>query len=677
MQQNHNRRGVWADAPVLDVDEICRRLTRLRSLTATAKNARHLAAASGKPSHQPPHPADLLAPEFDLAVRALKALPNDGPFDERNDWISVAYAFRGAAGDGPDAANAWIGWCSTWHGNGDPAEDVRVWRSLSAPHTGWRQLLEKVFEHNRPAYDELKYEEARIEVSSAPVGNHPALVTLCGKDATSQASAAETALDTLVSAGVEFFCTPGGRTCINYNGRNAEIGGGVACRRIVNSLLKAAGRRRLSKTPYGEFIEHARAEAMDGPVHEVHVRFAADPDRLWIDLADETEMVIEVSAAGWHLLHAAQVPVRFERHDHMLPLPHPAGAPVRDFLHLLRRHINLPPVSVFGDACDQGVRAEAAILLAMAGWSRPVGELPFLVISGEQGSGKSLMASRIKELLDPSAAPLLTQPHDEAELFIVARAHGLPVFDNLSRIGGAMSDAFCRLATGSAFLKRKLYTDADTIAVQAKRGAVLSAIPDDLMRRSDLRDRSIWLATSPIDPNRRRPRNELDGDWQAARPEILAAWLDTLSKGLRRLPGVILQNHRLPRLSDAAQFSEALAQGLGWRPGLLLEAEKALREESMAGALDLDPVALALNSLLSDPKTSRGTSGLAEWSGTPTDLKTVLDLHAMPGAGPLPANAAALGKYLTRIQTDLRQGSRIGIESRKSGRRYYTIRKLS
>lgn len=84
------------------------------------------------------------APSLDVAIEALWDIPNDGyhgPID-RDAWISVGYAFKGACGaDAVDARaeSAFIDWSEQFPSS-EPGEAERVWRSLAASRSGWRKL---------------------------------------------------------------------------------------------------------------------------------------------------------------------------------------------------------------------------------------------------------------------------------------------------------------------------------------------------------------------------------------------------------------------------------------------------------------------------------------------------------------------------------------------------------
>jgi putative DNA primase/helicase len=71
----------------------------------------------------------------------------------------------------------------------------------------------------------------------------------------------------------------------------------------------------------------------------------------------------------------------------------------------------------------------------------------------------------LRALIDPNVAPVRTTPREERELFVSARNSYMLAFDNLSNILPWISDALCRLASGS-FAVRRLDTDDDQVLFQ-------------------------------------------------------------------------------------------------------------------------------------------------------------------------------------------------------------------
>src|SRR5262249_57799648 len=101
-------------------------------------------------------------------------------------------------------------------------------------------------------------------------------------------------------------------------------------------------------------------------------------------------------------------------------------------------------------------------------------------------------------------------------------------------------DPLCRLASGSAFPTRGLFTDRDEFLFAAARPVILNGI-EDFIPRPDLADRAILLTLAAIAERQRRPEHALWREFELARPHILGAVLDAAAHGLRMLPHVRLK----------------------------------------------------------------------------------------------------------------------------------------
>jgi hypothetical protein len=143
---------------------------------------------------------------------------------------------------------------------------------------------------------------------------------------------------------------------------------------------------------------------------------------------------------------------------------------------------------------------------------------------------------------------------EERDLVIAANNSHVLAFDNLSGLPHALSDAFCRLATGASFGLRQLYTDADEVLFQAARPILLNGI-GDVISRPDLADRAILVTLPPIRDTRRRSERQIWRDFELARPRVLGSLLDAAVLGLRNLRN--LQLEQLPRMADFALWATA------------------------------------------------------------------------------------------------------------------------
>src|SRR6516162_7397334 len=371
----------------------------------------------------------------------------------------------------------------------------------------------------------------------------------------------------------------------------------------------------------------ARAQ-FDAPERMVHIRVAEYDDRIYLDLADTDWRAVQIGPDGWQVV--ASPPVRFRRAAGMLPLPIPQRG---GSIEALAAFLNLP-------AQDEFVLMVAWLLAAL----QQGGPYPLLVIAGEQGSAKTMLTKILRALIDPNAAPTRAPPREERDLMIAANNGHILAFDNLSSLPSWLSDALCRLASGGSFAIRQLYTDCDEVLFHAARPAILNGI-EDVVCRSDLADRAMFLALEPITDERRRTERQLWREFETMRPRILGALLDAAAHGLKRLSRVRLE--RSPRMADFALWATACETAF-WPSGTFLHAYDANRRAAIEGVIEADPVAAFVREIMA----VRGT-----WAGRASDL-----LRARFAAGEdmpdttagWPRNPRALAGRLRRCQTFLR-----------------------
>ena len=377
------------------------------------------------------------------------------------------------------------------------------------------------------------------------------------------------------------------------------------------------------------------------PQHDVYLRTAHYDGKLYLDLTNESWQAVEIDEIGWRVI--PKPPVRFRRTDSMLPLPFPKQG---GSLKSLRPFLNV------GD--DEFVLVIAWALAVL----RDYGPYPVLVVSGEPGSAKSTFSRILCSILDPNSSPLHTLPRNDQDLFISATNQHLLAFDNLSGLAPWISDAFCRISSGGGFAVRKLFTDEDEMIFNAQRPILLNGI-EDVVTRSDLADRAIYLHLNPIEEEQRRPEHEIWQEFENARPMVLGALLDAVSLGLRHLPDTELSTY--PRMADFARWVAACETAF-FPVGTFLRAYGSNRNDVIENVLEADPVAQAIRSLM-DKRI--------DWSGTATDLLT--DLSDTAGERTRknrswPANARSLSGRLHRICPFLRKIG-ILIEFKKEGRK--------
>ena len=320
--------------------------------------------------------------------------------------------------------------------------------------------------------------------------------------------------------------------------------------------------RVLPRQAIDDVVNSLRAMAlMDGPVYPVFTRLAgwesADERRVYLDLGRPDWSVVEVTAEGWRVVPASEVPVRFHRNDYQRPLPLPEKGGSLDPLW------ELLPLSEERD--------RLLVLGWLLGALNPWGPYPVMVLSGEKGAGKSTVGEVLKSLLDPTKALRRSEPEKEDDLVIAAQHNLIILYDNLSQIKPWLSDALCRLSTGGGVSKRKLYTDNQEVVLEAQRPVILTGIAFGAVR-DDLADRAIRVELTRIADEDRLTETELRLRFREHHPRILGALLDAVVESLRAFHQVREELGYLPRLADWVVWAEAGASRFAVPRGDIREA---------------------------------------------------------------------------------------------------------
>src|SRR5581483_10769158 len=263
----------------------------------------------------------------------------------------------------------------------------------------------------------------------------------------------------------------------------------------------------------------------------------------------------------------------------------------------------------------------------------------------EHGSGKSWTANRLRDLVDPNEAASRAEPREPRDLVIAARNSWILSLDNVSSLPGWLSDGLCRLATGSGFATRELFTDEDEVLFTATRPMIVNGI-GDVVTRSDLLDRSLLVTLQPIPDERRRDERELLRGFADVRPRVLGALLDAVSAALRDRDRITL--NRAPRMADFAHWAAAAESALGWAAGTFAAAYAASRGEAHELALDGSPVAVAVRGLLAEVET---------WQGTAAELLGALGgrvAESVRRGRDWPGTGRGLSSALRRVAPNLR-----------------------
>jgi hypothetical protein len=171
------------------------------------------------------------------------------------------------------------------------------------------------------------------------------------------------------------------------------------------------------------------------------------------------------------------------------------------------------------------------------------------------------------------------------------------MLDNQNTIPEWAADTLCRLVTGEADSKRRLYTDDEDVIVELRRAVLLNGInvPTD---RGDVLDRSLVVELERIPDAERRTEEELWERFEVEHPKLLGALFDVLSRAIARKSSLKLS--RRPRVADWGEYAAAVYEVMGWGAERFLEDWDEVVKVQNQATLDGSPVAQAIIKFVED-----------------------------------------------------------------------------
>jgi hypothetical protein len=404
---------------------------------------------------------------------------------------------------------------------------------------------------------------------------------------------------------------------------------GEAAKLWLRRLAYQRAGKAIPRQTLDDLVQTLEAQAVfDGPLHDIAVRVARERDVIYFDLGRPDAEIVRITADGWSL--TSDCPVKFIRPAGFgeLPVPVPGGnvQSLRDLLRL-------------DDA------AWVLVLAFLINCIHPGGPFFCLLVEGEQGSGKSLLCTIIKKLIDPSSVEKMRLPDSEQNLMIQAKDYYLLVFDNASGMKADISDALCMLATGGGMTFRKLYTDADRQVFNQVRAFIINGI-GEYVHRPDLIERALLLSLPTMPEGARKTESRILEEFGAALPEILGGLFDVVSSALKNERTT--EPPTTVRMADAAVWLQAAEPATGLQAGTLLRAIEESQLKSVIDRISENPTVVAIETVL-----ERGP-----FRGRISELHKQIQMHGHLYDRHLPKTPQHLSNALARLKPAM---SKIGI----------------
>jgi len=409
--------------------------------------------------------------------------------------------------------------------------------------------------------------------------------------------------------------------------RGERIGG-----TYLNSFIrkKYAEHGHLLKSKDLDDINEAlkAAAQVSGLQARVWYRVAQTPNGIEIDLGTDNQGRISVTPKRVEML-TAKAQAIFMRTPHMGVAP-------------LSGDISSGDLSKFDKYLNMIQSAKTLVI----GWltysiAHPKIEstkYPILVLSGSQGTGKTVMSKLLLKFADPGSLGVRTFPSSTKDLAIASQSSHMLAYDNLRFLSPLMADALCIAATGGSITTRQLYTDAEVMAIRLHGAIILNGL-HPFVNQSDLAQRCLTIELLPISKESRQTDAELQAQLQADFSDVYLGLLDLISKIFAVLPTMVVKGAE--RMAEFSKWLAAMEVVDGVPVGTYQGYYTA---QIIEGQLDALQDNLFASELLAFAKAQ-----VRPWSGTPTALYKLLTEAALPDLArsrDWPDNAIAMSKRL-------------------------------
>ncbi|MGD1838709.1 MAG: bifunctional DNA primase/polymerase, partial [Nitrososphaeraceae archaeon] len=393
-------------------------------------------------------------------------------------------------------------------------------------------------------------------------------------------------------------------------------------------------------------IRMLKAQAIfEGKTMPLHLRLAwsnnETKDTIYYDLSDENRRSIKITKdMGWKIVEN-QFEVLFKRYGHQSAQVEPSHDYDKEIFDKFINSLNIK---------NEGHKLLVKVWIT----SLLIPEIahPILLPYGEKGSAKSTLLKKIKMLIDPSQLDLFSVSRDKTQ-FIQQMTHNfLCFYDNVRYEPNWLSDEACRAVTGGSFSKRKLYSDDDDIPYRYKKILGFAGI-NVIFKEPDALDRSIKIELERIREENNIPDSKIEQELKQQIPQLLGFLFDIISKTLQIKDSVKL--NRLPRMADFAEWGEAIARALGYKPLEFMDAYFENLGEQNIEIIESNPYAEAISKFVDYEKLC--------WTGSPKSLTKDLTNYADNNdidSSKFPKTATSVSQRLNKIKSNLREG--LGIE---------------
>lgn len=276
-----------------------------------------------------------------------------------------------------------------------------------------------------------------------------------------------------------------------------------------------------------------------------YVRIAGDLKSGYIeyDLQNDDQTTVKITPGGWVVTPKQE---KFLVNDYSLTQVEPVKTN-QSPLTLFRPFVNMKG--------DMYVLFVVALIHAFT-----LGTHHAMLLLAEKGSGKSTLSKMLGRLVDPSLTNIAAIPNKADDLAVLLYNSSFCSLDNVSTINDEFSDLLCGAVTGTAIIKRKLYSNSELSILPLHNSLVINGI-GVIPGKADLAERMLLFRLEKITSANRKQDCDIWEKFEKDLPILLGSIFSTLAKAMEEIQG--LNPGYQPRIAQAYTEMLAIAKALG------------------------------------------------------------------------------------------------------------------
>lgn len=312
----------------------------------------------------------------------------------------------------------------------------------------------------------------------------------------------------------------------------------------------------------------------NGTLTEIHNRIATVNGAIYIDIGSKDRKVIRIDKHGWSV---GNYKVFFKRHKEMaeLPLPERGG-------HIQEIFEFMPPMPK-QDQC-------LALSWLIASFFSEI-ERAFLLVEGENGTGKTTLTKLLKSFIDPAHGGALTYSDNVNNMAQILDHHCIPLIDNVTKISQSVSDIFCTTYSGASHTKRKQYTDGEDYIFNLTGNVIFTTV-HMTKPKSDFLNRCYKIETQMTDETY-RSKLQYEKKFEAVKGKLFGAVIDCVVKTMAEIE----KSEPVTRFRtvDFDHVASCAAEVMKYGKELFWEARQHCESIKKKSITDSTPLILALD----------------------------------------------------------------------------------